>query len=487
MRRVLILALCFGLTGTFPGNVRNDERMARVTLNAAIDCKAAGLSAQSNVHLWLDDVLNAGREYYPPTTISVLGPNRLQIAFDLPAGVYEVFASMTPDAGATSFCNWNGPLMTLPGIARNIAITMKSAVTLWDRGDFASGFVAEGASVDAIRLEKTQGCGKTWTPKDGSEPSGGQTHEYYQQIPWLNAETQRPALVVAFAGHYTVVALPPIEREPLQRYRYFRRDITGDDLRTWASLPNWDVVCENQPPGHATFSGVATPMQTVYVKAFVRCSEANDLYQSETPVVEVEDQLHRGSFYFPEVTVSGHVGNTIDLRFQVPPGAYDLGLRLPKPRRITTDVLSCSSTSLFAVLPGHDRHLTFLICSCGFDSSYRGFISGALELPSVNVAVTLIPAGVACNADIPDLDKVFDQRREAVLDDGFYYGTYAPYDPSKRPVLILSGPGFGATFVAIAADRTRAEPQESSGVLDLTVSKAARWSIARSKLICEAG
>jgi hypothetical protein len=192
------------------------------------------------------------------------------------------------------------------------------------------------------------------------------------------------------------------------------------------SLPR-SIVCDNKAVryGIASAPPVRGDLQHIEVTTLIACSERNDLYSAETPSVEVEDQLHRGRFFFPTVTVIRHDGDVVVLRFDIPPGAYDLGMRLPYPSG-AGDVLGCDSSARFAVIRGHARHLTFLICSCGAGGGNRGLAAGRMELGSMNVAVSKVPRTVRCGADIPDPGKAVEGGYGAVLDGGIYYGTYNP-------------------------------------------------------------
>jgi hypothetical protein len=93
---------------------------------------------------------------------------------------------------------------------------------------------------------------------------------------------------------------------------------------------------------------------------------------------------------------------------------------------------------------------------------------------------------VQCGADIPDPGKAVEGGYGAVLDGGIYYGTYNPYDPATRPVLVLNGPAVGYRFIALDSDRSVEQPLESLHVLDLTVVRTAQWySVLNfTKLIC---
>lgn len=363
--------------------------------------------------------------------------------------------------------------MTLPGIARNVNVIFINGVGLWDRGDFVTGTVAGDAAVTATKVPLGQRCGARWTPtKDESEPQRG---AYYFQMPSFDSETAAPGLIVTDGGHIVVLELPPIYRQPLHEHEYYRRDVTAGDLQRWKVLPSGSIVCDAK----AQVYGKVSPMprlglQQVDVTTIVACSDRNDVYASETPSLQVEDQLHRGTFYAPPVTILSHHGAVIHLRFFVPPGAYDLGMRLP--RLPGAGALPCDSSARFAVLRGHARNITFMLCTCGDEGANRGFLAGRIALPSVTVAMTLVPRSVNCGSQIPDIDDAFQKRTFAALDSGFFYATYNPYDPSTQPVLVLSGSGLATKFVALEPNAPEGVArQESLKILNLTAERTASW------------
>lgn len=472
-----IFAALLALSWAMPRAALASEEpaLAHVIVTGVVNCKGLETQRRPQVNIWLADIIVSGREYHPRASTEWTDDKHVRFSFDIPGGVYELFAHLTDSGYGSGVCSWNGPLMTLPGVARYVTVPFAAAVSLWDPGDFVSGAVAGTASVRSIKLPLTQPCGAVWTPPS-DDYSLEQRGNYYAQIPWLNSQLQTPGIVVTDQGHSVVLKLLPIRRAPLHEHAYYRRDISQAELKRWAETPSWSIVCDNEARVYGEVSPIpsGSSLQRVNVTAIISCSDKNDLYASENPALQVEDQLHRGRFYAPTVTILSHVGNVIRLRFAVPAGAYDLGMRLPRPRG-TDSVLPCYSSMRFAMLPGYDRNLTQLICTCGEEGSNRGFVAGELGLASVNVALTLIPRSVQCGSALTDIDTALKNRTFAVLDGGHYYGTFNPYDPSTQPVLLLGGNGLPMKFVALDPNNGTNAPQESMKVLNLTVARVASW------------
>jgi hypothetical protein len=473
MKAYIALVLVTALATLMPQRVSAiDSPTTHVTVLATLGCKDFAIPEKPEVVLRLWDEVVTGREYYPSAQLVSITSNQLKFSFEAPYGVYYVSARLKPEPKDPDHdCSWSGSLMTLPGIDKSLTVTFQSMIAhLWDTSDFAAGTIAGNATVTWEKLSRNRDCGKQWTPSREIDSRERQSGAYYVQFPWLNPSKEIPALVVSDGAHITVVALAPIETTPLQEHHYLRRDISSADLLHWSALPSGTIVCD--PPGVPP-SPTETPMkplQRVFVTAFIQCSDENELYASETPSVELEDQLHRGQFIFPHVTITRHVGNQVVLEFAISPGAYDLGMRLPRPDRGRDLVLPCYSANRFAVLPTHDRHLTFLICTCGDSGSDRALVAGRLEPSSMSVSVTMIPRSVSCNSEIGDMTAAFQERTVAVLDDGYYYARYSPYDPTKQPVLVISGTGL-SEFVAIDSDGTQSSTRESVARLDITNAK----------------
>lgn len=477
MRTYVAVALIATLAALIPQRASAIESpLSHVTVSAILDCKGFSATEKSVVKVWLSDVTVAGREYYPPAQVESLTGSQLRFSFDAPAGVYYTSAQLKPYAETPGHdCSWSGPLMTLPGIDKNVTAKFQSMIAfLWDTSDFAAGTIAGNATVTWEKLSRGRQCGKQWTPSREIDASERQSGAYYVQFPWLSPRKEIPALVVTEGVHITIVSLPPIETTPLQEHHYLRRDITAADLLEWSALPSGTIVCDAPSPSTDAAQNDQVPSQRVSVTAFIQCSDKNELYAPETPSVEIENQLHRGQFFFPRVSITKHVGNQVDLNFAVPPGAYDLGMRLPRPSGAGEFVLPCYSAARFAVLPGHDRHLTFLICSCGDSGSDRGFVAGRFGPPSMSVAVAMIPRSDSCNSEIPDMTAAYQERTLAVIDGGYYYAKYSPYDPAKRPVLIISGVGL-SRLVAIDPDGAHSPSLESLTRLDITNATLQKW------------
>lgn len=451
--------------------------LSHVTITALLSCKNNNLPEKPSITLWLDDVTVAGRKYYPQAQIKKLDASRLQVSFDVPGGVYEMFLEINRGQSSAGDCSWNGPLMTLPGVERDQTVKLVTMIgALWDRGDFVAGSIPENAKITLARLPRPTRCGEQWKPDEPYELSAPQGGHYYLQS-WFDTDRFTPALIVESQGHTSVLALAPIAHSPLVRHMYVRRDISPADLQQWAALAPSTIVCDarnvaygaSSPPAHAN-------LQRVDVTTLIECSERNDLYSHETPTIEVEDQLNRGRFFYPPTRILSHKGIVIQLRFDVPPGAYDIGMYLPTPSEASGVVLGCYSSARFAVLRGHRRHLTFVISSSGAGGGDRGFVAGRLELRSVKVAVTTFPRNIPCGKRLEfDETEAYESRNEAAFDDGMFYATYNPYDPTKRPVLMIGGPGISYRFVALDADKPILQPLESLHVVDITLARASDW------------
>lgn len=483
----MAMLLIAALLAVIPqGAAAIESPLSHVTVSATLDCRDFSASQTSVVKVWLSDVTVAGREYYPAAAVESLTKEQVRFSFDAPGGVYYISTHLEPEAQATSHdCSWSGSLMTLPGINKSITVTFQSMIAhLWDTSDFAAGTIAGNATVAWEKLPRDRVCGTKWVPSRQIDSSERQSGTYYVQFPWLSPRKEIPALVVTDGAHTTVVSLPPIETTPLQEHHYIRRDITATDLIRWSSLPAGTIVCDAPASSREVPQADQKQLQRVTVTAFIQCSDENELYASETPSVEIEDQLHRGRFFFPRVSITKHVGSQVVLSFMVPPGAYDLGMRLPRPAKAQEFVLPCYSAARVAVLPGRDRHLTFLICSCGDSGSDRGFVAGRLEPSSMSVAVTMIPRSVACKSEIPDITAAIQDRAVAVMDGGYYYAKYSPYDPEKQPVLVISGIGL-SKFVAIRPD-AKGTGMESLIQLDITNAKLQQWykQLRSAVLLC---
>lgn len=462
--------------------------LAHVTVTATLACKNNALADKPLVDLSLDDVIVTGRRYYPATQVEKRGLDQLSVSFDAPGGVYEMSIAVKRDQTTSEDgCSWNGPLMTLPGVRRDVAVTLRTMIaTLWDRADFISGSIAGTATVTTIDLPQPAQCGAPWEPANSDVLPTQSGHYYFQW--WRDTRKLVPGLRVDNEGHVTILALPAIHRTPLIEHAYIRRDISAEDLKRWGALPSSTIVCDTTSASY----GIASPapsenLQHVEVTAFIQCSDRNDLYSRETPSVEVEDQLHRGRFFYPPTTVVRRVGNVVDLRIDVPPGAYDLGMRLPRPSAASDFVLGCYSTARFAVLAGRPRHITFLICSCGVGGSDRGFVAVRMDPRSMRVGITNVPSAIKCGTEPPLDFNPFERLSQAVLDDGMYYANYDPYDPSTKPVLVISAPGMGYRFIALNTNGQNQQPMESLRVLGVTVAEAAQWyDISnQEKMICE--
>jgi hypothetical protein len=105
----------------------------------------------------------------------------------------------------------------------------------------------------------------------------------------------------------------------------------------------------------------------------------------------------------------------------------------------------------------------------------------------MRVAVTNFPSATKCGSEpTPDFNA-FEHLSQAVLDGGMYYANYDPYDPSTRPVLVISAPGMGYRFIALNTNGQNQQPMESLRVLGVTVADASRWYGVsnQGKLICE--
>jgi hypothetical protein len=471
-----------------PTAAADSQALSHVTLNATLSCKDTTLSpTPAPVDLWLDDAVVTGRQYYPAATVQRLDGSHIQISFDLPGGVYELFAHLKRDkASAENDCSWSGGLMMLPGVERSVSATFKTGtVNLWDRGDFISGNVAGAASVIADTLPRPPHCGSPWKPEDSYYQAAQQHHYYFQDN--VNSATRVPALIISDNGHVTVLAMPPINRTPLAEHAYIRRDIMASDLQRWGALPPSTIVCDTESVSYAPPSPAPKrDLQRISVTALVECSDRNDLYSTETPTAEVEDQLHRGRFFFPPTSVQSHIGNVVNLQLELPPGAYDLGLRLPRLTGLRDFALPCYSSARLAVLHGHERHITFLICSCGLGGADRGFVAVRMEPKSMRVAISTLPRSVQCGTGIGDATEAIEQRSLAVLDGGIFYATYVPYDPTKRPALVINGPGMFYAYVALDSTTTD-QPMESLHLLDVTTAHLAQWYSTSNygKLICE--
>jgi hypothetical protein len=457
--------------------------LSHVTVDATILCTNIDVTT-ARIALSLDDAIVSGREYYPDTKVEHLGANRLRITFDAPGGVFGLDARVLDVEGNyAGNCSFNERLMTLPGVPKTLAFTVKSSIfSLWDQTDFIAGSVAGGASVMPFDLPRSAPCGTVWK-RDPREDEPPQSGHYYSQL-GFSPSTTRPALVVDDGGHIAVVALDPIVHTPLVDSAYIRRDVSTADLARWKALPSMTIVCESGDRRYGTASAAPTAnLQPVDITTIIDCSLRNDLYSKERPEVEVEDQLHRGTFFYPPVYVLGHSGNVLHLRMDVPPGAYELGMRLP---RVPAAGIGCYSATRFIVLPHAPRHLTFTICSCGNGSNYRAFVAVRLAAPSIRVGVTMMPSSIRCGADYPNGFEPGQDVDYAVADGGVYYAAYDPYDPSKQPALVIDGPGIARIFVSLPGSGSDAQPMESLHVVDVSVRTLSRWLAVQNqrRLIC---
>jgi hypothetical protein len=464
-----LLAVLFSLparAGALPA------ALAHVTVDATILCANVDV-ATARVALSLDDAIVSGREYYPDTKVEHLGANRLQISFDAPGGVFELFARVLDvERNYVGGCSFDQRLMTLPGVPKTLAVTVGSSLAmLWDRTDFIAGSVARGASVMSFDLPRSAPCGTVWKrdPRYDKPPQSGQ---YYSQL-GFSPSTNRPALLVDDGGHLTVVALDPIVHTPLVDNAYIRRDISSGDLARWKSLPAMTIACEASDARYGRASPAPTVhLQPVDITAIVACSSSNDAYSREEPKIEVEDQLHRGTFFYPSVRILSHSGSVLNMRIDVPPGAYDLGMRLPY---VPGSWIPCYSAMRFAVLPHTPRHLTFTICSCGNEGHNRGFVAVRFALHSLRVGITMMPRTIHCGANYPNSFTPGQNVDYAIEDGGFYYAGFDPYDPSKQPALVFDGPGMPRIFVSLPRNDSQAQPMESLHVVDVSVQTLSRW------------
>lgn len=485
--KLLAVVLIAASEQAMPANVNAAEPgRSHVVVTATLACDAA-LGPTPAIEISLNDVIVTGRVYYPQAQVDRAASDRLRVFFDIPAGIYELIVTAKHDQQAKpALCDWSGPLMTLPNVRTEKTITLAPRAYLWDRGDFVAGTIAGTATAAVVNLPRPPECGRRWQPTNDDQPLVAQSGHYSFQVAF-DVSRFVPGLLVADNGHVTVLALRAVEHTPLIDHAYVRRDITTADLARWASLPSSTIICDTESPRYGTASEAPrTNLQHVDVTALVECSERNDLYAMETPVIEVEDQLDRGRFFYPPMRIIKRIGNVLYMRVDVPAGAYDLGIRFPRPSAKKTFILPCYSTARFAILRGHTRHLTFVICSCGVGGNDRGFVAGRMEPHSIRLAVATLSRNVRCGASLPDMTETIAHRNEVVLDDGLYYGTYYPYDPAKRPVLMVSGPGMSYVFVALDADAARQQPLESLHVFDITISQLSDWYRVSNygKLIC---
>ncbi len=463
---LLVVLLCLPV-----GADAEPAAFAHVTVDATILCKDIDV-ATARIALSLDDAIVSGRKYYPEVTVDHLGANRLRISFDAPSGVSELFAQIQNVQGADlSHCSFDVKLMTLPGVPKHLDVTVKSfLVFLWDRTDFIAGSVAGDATVMPINLPRSVPCGSLWR-RDPSEDSTPQSGHYYSQL-GFSSSTTRPALVVDDGGRIIVLALAPIVHTPLVDNAYIRRDISTDDLGRWKSIPENSIVCDTGDTRYGGASPAPTAnLQPVDITALIECSENNSAYSRENPAVEVEDQLHRGTFFVPPVRLLTRSGNVLHMEIKVPPGAYNLGLRLP----YVLGSLPCYSAMGFAVMAHTPRHLTFAICSCGIGGTAGGFLAVRLAAHSIRVGITMIPRNIRCGTEYPSGFAPGEDIRYATADGSNYYVEFAPYDPSEQPALVVDGPGIPRIFVSLPGNSSRAQGTESFRVVDVSVQTLSRW------------
>src|SRR5580698_5390902 len=149
---------------------------AHVTVDATILCANIDVPT-ARIALSLDDAIVSGREYYPDTKVEHVGANRLRISFDAPGGVFGLDARVLDVEGNyAGGCSFNERLMTLPGVPKTLAFTVRSSVfSLWDQTDFIAGSVADGASVMPFDLPRSAPCGTVWKrdPREDEPPQSG--------------------------------------------------------------------------------------------------------------------------------------------------------------------------------------------------------------------------------------------------------------------------------------------------------------------------
>lgn len=450
--------------------------LAHVTVNATLSCSDNERSERSPITVELSDVIVTGREYYPVPTFDRLDNSHVRIAFDIPGGAYQLTISAVDSRNHVfDGCSWSAPLITLSGLDRTIDLTMQpSNLTAGAPTDFVSGTIADGAAVEPVELSRaTTRCGDLWRGND-TVRSTQHLGAYYYQL-GQRPSMYRPGLIVTDRGHVTALALDPIIHTPLIEHVLMHRNITGEDLAKWRSRPNSTIVCDDATPVYGAASRTpAANVRNVDVTAFIDCP-LNDLYAHAQVEVELEDQLQRGFFFYPKLNIVSRSRNAVHFRFGVSPGAYDMGMRLLPPSDVASSVSACTSSTRFAVIGGHARHLAAQISSFPHYLGDRGFIAVQLAMPPVRIRLLQVQAALRCgDTSLEKIDQLA-QIQQPVVDDGVYYATYDPYRPATQPALMIDGPTLRPIFVAVSKSAPPIQPFEALHVLTITTAQMARW------------
>ncbi|HXM08073.1 MAG TPA: hypothetical protein VN936_11435, partial [Candidatus Acidoferrum sp.] len=380
----------------------------------------------------------------------------------------------------------SGQLVLLPGGSASRDVTFKSnEAYLWDFGDVAAGLVADSATVTAVQVPSAARCGEKLA-MDLETLSPPRTGSYFTYV--SASMKDRTGLLVSDKGRRFYVALPTPRRSLLLQGAYIRLDISHQDLARWRAADR-TLECDATSTQYGTIvPAPASNLQHVTVTAIAACTERNDLYERETPEVEVEDQLHRGRFFEPLTHELQRSGNVIDLVIDVPPGAYELGVGFP---RIAGTALGCVSSLRFAVVAGKRRHLTTTIHSWGLGGSGRGFLVATFQAQSIRVGILMLSREIPCYGNreqfVAALARDTPEDIDYAVSDGdSFYGTYFPYDPALQPVMVIDGPGITKAYVALPV-RRQPHPLESLTVLKVTDRQLGRWfdGSNSNRLICD--